>query len=584
MTEQIGECIGNYTPFPDDYPLRQELIDYGRQVLDGSIIACPKHKWACERFRRDLGREGTDEFPYLFDQSRALDFLNWMKLFKHRKGPLDGQRIDPHIIQKFIFGNIYGWIHKATEYRRFRRGYWQVGKKNAKSQSLACVGSYELMAFGQGASEVYCAASKTDQAKLVWDETEAMLKGCDELRGRYTVSYGRIRHPKSGSIMRALSKEDRRTGDGLNPQCGIVDEYHCHEDTAIYDVMVSGMVARPQPLIMIITTAGLDLNNPCYRIEYQYVSDILNPNRPITNDRYFVMINELEKDDEGNLVDDIRDERAWPKANPIVCSYPEGLDSLREMVSAALDAPEKMREFLTKNMNVWVDAKPQGYMDMAKWALCKGVVPDLRGRACVLGVDLSAKIDLTSVSFEFHLDDGKYVVLSHSFMPEDKLAEKRKVDKVPYDLWVKQGYISPTPGAVVDYRFMKQYILDRFQQSGWVKGEMPYDEWNAGQFPQDMQDEGFTPVAISQTIKGLNDATKDLREQAYQKNVIHDGNPVLTWAMGNAVTRVDSQGNIMLDKSKARERIDPVAALMNSHVRAMAAQPKKPLGPQVLIF
>jgi phage terminase large subunit-like protein len=544
--------------------LKQWLIDYCHDVLNGDIIACQKHKWACRRFLRDVEREGTDEFPYVLDEEKALRFLNWMTLFKHTKGKLAGQRIEPAPIQVFVFGNIYGWVHKETGLRRFKKAYWQVARKNAKSQSLACVGSYEAFAFGESMAEVYIGATKTEQSKIVWNEIKAQIQGCDFLKGKYKIAYGKIEHLKSGSFIAALSKDAGKTGDGLNVQCGIIDEYHAHSTSEIYDVLVSGMGARPQPLMMIITTAGFELQHPCYSVEYQYVSKILDPDNPIENDEYFVMINELDKDD------DIKDERNWEKANPILCSYEEGIAYLRGELKAALDVPEKMRNFLTKNMNVWVNMRENGYMDMSKWAAC-GQDFDLsivEGLECTVGVDLSAKIDLTSVGFEFK-KDGKYIVLSHSFMPEDTLDRKRRMDKVPYDLWVQQGWITTTPGAVVDYNFIKSYIKQFEQQYNVKIREICADPWNATQFMQDMEAEGYTVVEIRQGIQTLGGATKDFREQVYQGNVIHNNNPVLTWALSNAVTRQDANENIMLDKSKSTERIDPIAAVINAHVRAM---------------
>lgn len=564
-----------YKPFPMDYPILDDLIEYSRAVLDGEVVACKKHRWACKRFLDDLDKQGTSKFPYIFNQEKALLFLNWMKLFRHRKGTLVGQRIDPHPIQKFIFSNIYGWVHMDTGYRRFNKAYWQVGRKNAKSQSLSCVGSYELMAFGENASEVYCAATKKDQAKIVWSETEAMLRECKELKGKYRVAYNTIYHDKSGSTMRALSKEDKKTGDGFNPQCGVIDEYHAHETTEIYDVIDSGMGARPQPLLMIITTAGHELNNPCYRVEYDLVARILDPNHPYENDQYFAMVNELDKDDEGELVDDVKDPACWEKANPIAASYPEGRKYIADRLNIAFEVPEKMTDVLTKNFNVWVNAREHGYMNLAKWAACKvDAMPDLTGKECYIGVDLSTKIDLTSVGFIFPLDGGKFVVLSHSFMPEETFHSKLKTDKVPYDLWERQGWLTVTDGAVVDYRYIEKYIEDRVEQNGWAVQELCVDPWNATQFNSEMMDNGYEVVEIIQGIKTLAGPTKDFRDQVYQGNIIHDGNPVLAWAMGNAVSRKDHNQNIMLDKEKSRQRIDPVAALMNAYARAMHVEPK----------
>jgi phage terminase large subunit-like protein len=546
--------------------LKQWLIDYSHDVLNDEIVSCQKHKWSCERFLRDIEREGTDEFPFLFSEESAMKFLKWMTLFKHTKGKLQGEHIEPHSIQIFVFGNIYGWVHRDTGLRRFKKGYWQVARKNAKSQSLSCVGSYESMALGENMSEVYIGATKTDQAKIVWNETKAQIQACDHLKKKYEVKYGKIQHLKSASFIAPLSKDAGKTGDGLNVQCGIIDEYHAHPTSEMYDVLVSGTGARSQPLMMIITTAGFELDHPCYSIEYNYVSSILDPNNPIENESYFVMVNELDKDD------NIKDPSVWEKANPIICSYTEGVEFLKGELQAALDVPEKMRNFLTKNMNRWVDQKDNGYMPMDKWKECATELPNLKGKECFVGVDLSKKIDLTSITFEFLLDNGRYAILSHSFMPEDTLVTKRKTDKVPYDLWVQRGWITLTDGAVVDYSYIRSYVEDTAKKNGWVIKEVCYDPYNATQFAQDMEHAGYEVVEIRQGVQSLSEPTKNFRERVLEKKVLHNDDPVLSWAVGNAVYRQDHNENIMLDKDKSRQRIDPIAATINAHVRAMVLQ------------
>lgn len=543
--------------------LTYELIEYSKQVINGDIVACQKHKWACQRFLNDLERAGTEEFPYIFDEKKAERFLDWMRLFKHRKGVLAGQHIEPHIIQKFVFGNIYGWVHKDSGLRRFNKAYWQMGRKNAKSQGLGCVGSYEASAFGEPYAEVYTAGVKKEQSKIVWDEIHDMIMGNPDLRDRFKVAYGVITHIKSGSTISAMSKEDKKDGDGTNPQCGIIDEYHAHPTSEFYDIIDSGMGARAQPLLMIITTAGFNLNNPCYSVEYKYVSRILDPDDEVENDRYFVMINELDKDD------DIKDHKNWEKANPILCSYKEGREYLANQLKIALDVPERMRTFLTKNMNVWVDAKDDGYMQMNKWNVCKSSLIDLRQYPLWVGIDLSTTTDLTSVGLVFRLDDGRFAVKQHSFMPEDKLYERMNSDKVPFDLWEKQGYLTTTPGAVVDYSFIEQYLLDLLEE-GYDIQEVNYDRWNATQFAQIMSSHGFLMVEIPQTISHLSSPTKEFRKEVFAGNVIHFDDPLLNWAMGNAVQKQDAQENIMLDKSKSTERIDPVVAIINAFSRAMS--------------
>lgn len=553
--------------------LREKLLAYCNDILNDRPLSCQKHKWACLRFIHDTERENTDDFPYLFDDEKAERFFAWMRLFKHRKGVLKGQHIEPDPIQLFVFGNVYGWYHRATKYRRYNKMYWQVARKNGKSQSLACVGTYELMAFNEGeAQEVYCAATKSEQAKIVYDEAVAMLDGCPDLARRYKEAYGRIKHIKTGSVMRALSEEDRKTGDGLNPQCGIIDEYHAHETSETYDVIDSGMGARTQPLLAVITTAGFDLNNPCYRVEYDLVSKILDPDNPVRLENYFAMVNELDKDENGELSDDIKDEKNWIKANPIICSYPEGVDYLRKKAAESLEAPEKMRNFLTKHMDVWVQQRECGYLNLARWAACKGELPDLKGSACFVGLDLSAKLDLTSVAFEFPIED-KYAVLGHSFMPEETFEAKMKTDKVPYDRWVAEGWLTLTPGAVTDYRAVLAYVRERAAAQSWMIVEWCVDPWGTMQLAADLADDGATVVEIVQGIKTLSEPTKDFRDMVHAGRVVHDGNPVISWALGNAIAdEVDRNKNIILNKKKSRQRIDPAAAIMNAHVRAMGRQ------------
>jgi len=329
------------------------------------------------------------------------------------------------------------------------------------------------------------------------------------------------------------------------------------------------MKTRTQPLLIIITTAGFDLNNPCYAAEYDYISKILDPDNPIDNDRYFAIVCELDKDEQGELIDNIKDESVWVKANPINTKTQEGIASIRAELQIAIDKPEKMRDFLTKSMDVWVNQRESGYMAMGKWAACKGVLPDLNGKVCYVGLDLSAKIALTSVGFEFPIGD-KYYVFSHSFIPRDTLEQKMKTDRVPYDRWVNEGWITATPGAVVDYRLVRDYVTNTAKERGWYIEEICGDPWGFLQIGNDFIDAGYTVIEIVQGIKTLSEPTKDFRDMVYVNRVIHDGNPVLAWAVGNAIAEAtDRNQNLILTKKKSKEQIDPIASLINAHVRAM---------------
>lgn len=547
--------------------LGERVLNYVNDILDGTIPACQKHIWACRRFLNDLERTQDDECPFYFDVDQLYDFYEWAKQFKHFKGVIAGQHIELTDFQLFISANIFCFLNKVTDKRRFLRVFIELARKNAKSQFLALIGSYITFLSDQQ-EECYIAGWDRQQSSLVYNDILKQLSANEILTGKFKDAYGKITHLRSGSIIVPLSKEAKKTGDGTNPSIGIVDEYHAHDTSEIYDVIDSGMGARENTLMFIITTAGFNINGPCYK-EYKYCSQILDPENPIDNDEYFIIICELDIDD------DIKDENVWIKSNPIVATYEAGMKKLRSDLKIALDNPEKMRSFLTKRMNRWVDQKPNGYMDMSKWNACGRKIDweELRGQEVVIGVDLSAKIDLTSINFETKKE--KYLIKNHSFMPEDTLALRERTDKAHYRLWESQGWITATPGAVVDYSFIKAYILEKEKIYNLKIKEICADPWNATQFMQDMENEGYTVVEIRQGIPTLGGPTKDFREQAYQGNLEHDDSPVLAFAMANAVTRSDANDNIMLDKSKSTERIDPAAAAINSHVRAMVIQPNK---------
>ena len=554
--------------------LTDELIQYSKGCIADTRHVCQKHRWACERFLNDLKKSGTKDFLYIFDEEKALRFFEWAALHKHTKGVLAGEPIEFTPIQRFIFGNVYGWVHQDTGLRRFRKAYWQVARKNAKSQSLAIVGDYELMALGEPMSEVYIGATKSMQAKIIYNEVVAMLKRCPLLKGKWHESYGVIRHPKSDSILRALSKDDGKTGDGLNPQCGLIDEYHAHPTDEILEVINTGMVARRQPLLFIITTAGTNFGGPCYRVEYPLVEKILDPSLDFDVADYFCMVNELDRDQEGNLIDDVKDEECWVKANPIAATYPEGLANIRSKLASALESPEKMESFLTKNMNLWVNQSAMSYMDMAKWkerGAITEIPVDTYGRSAYVGIDLSKRIDLTAAGIILPIDvDGifKYVVRAHGFIPEDTVAVHEKTDKVPYRAWAKAGYLTITPGDVVDYRFIESWIHETTDDLGVNVKELCYDPYNATHFAQDFDAQGITTVEVRQGMRTLSEPTKAFREEAYRGNILHEPNPLLDWAISNAVTKRDHNENIILDKEKSTNRIDPIAAVINAFSRA----------------
>ena len=438
-----------------------------------------------------------------------------------------------------------------------------------KTQLLALISSY--IAFnGNEQQECYVAGWTSEQSKNLYQDLEFQLGGCDKLKGKYKTSYGQVTVNRDKSFIKPLTRESRKTGDGTNPALGICDEYHAHETSEIYDVLLSGMGARPQPLMLIITTAGFNMQAPCYTVEYKMVCKIINPAYPdIDDDEYFVLICELDEDD------DIKDESVWPKANPIVCTYEEGWNGIRSALKSALISPEKMRDFLTKRMNKWVNMRESGYMAMDKWDKAKRdfTMEDFRGKDCILGIDLSVRNDLTSIGFEFS-KDGEYYVFQHSFMPEDKFQERMSRNNIPFDIWVhnedpNKETLTLCSGSVIDYNDVYAYIKHVEYEYDLNILEVAYDPYNATQFVQRLEEDGYICIEVRQGALTLNEPTKDFRDQVYDGTLHHNGDGLLTWAIGNAVTRQNTQEYILLDKAKSEDKIDPAAALMNAHYRAM---------------
>lgn len=562
-----------------------QLIEYAVLCLNDTrltenedYISCQKHKQACRRFLDDIKKSEARNvqeisFPYIWDEEEAQKIVDWFSLLKHSKGDLAGQSIILTPWQRFCLCQIYGWRHEETGRKRFKQSFIEVGRKNAKSQMEAGVALYEISTQSTKNGEVYeyyTAGTKRDQSKIIFNECQLMLHG-SSLRSKFKLTRDRIEHIKTGSFIKALCKEDGQKGDGTNPAGLILDEYHQHQTTEFYDL---GLGANTkESLLMIITTAGVDLTYPCYVQEYAYCSRILDPDVDVWNESYFVDILELDPNDYENQ-DNIADERLWWKANPIRMSYENGRSKIREAFEIAKEIPEKMTAFLTKMLNVWVQAQENGYMDMAKWKKCQvdGIPINTRGMSVYVGFDMSAKIDLTSVAFIIPFQSGeydstgkeviKYIVYSHSFIPNRaKMAERKRKDKVDYDAWERMGFLTVTNTPIVDQNAVMQYVMNTCRENGWEIECLCFDPANAAKLMLDLSNEGYIVEEVFQSHKSLNESTQGFREQAYCRNIVYTYNPLLNYAMSNAVIR-QNQGLIKIDKDATTKRIDPVDAVL----------------------
>lgn len=552
----------------------ESIKQYAEKCICNEITSGKKHKWACRRFLENADRFETDQdYPYYWSEESAQNIIDWFALLRHSKGVLSGQPIVLTEWQKFRICQIYGWKRKKDGRRRFKKTFTEVARKNAKSQEEAGIALYEISVMAtknQEVYELYTAGVKREQSKIVFNEAGLMLKG-SPLRSKFKVTRDSIEHIRTGSFIKPLSKEDGKSGDGTNPAGLIIDEYHQHPTTEFYDLGLGS--STKEPLLMIITTAGKDLTFPCYVTEYTYCSKILDPGTDVKNEEYLVDICEMDPEDYEDI-GKLGNEKLWEKANPIRMSYEEGMDKIRGEYKIAKEIPEHMTSFLTKCLNVWVQAKENGYMDMGKWKACEveELPIDTRKMSVYVGFDMSAKTDLTSVAFIIPFQSGqfdsegkeivKYIVYSHSFIPNrEKLAERKAKDKVDYDAWERMGFLTVTDTPIVDQSAVMKYVMKTCEKNEWAAECLCFDPANAAKLMMDLSEEGYTVEEVFQSHKSLNESTQGFREQVYCKNILYTYNPLLNYAMSNAVIK-QREGLIKIDKDATTKRIDPVDALL----------------------
>lgn len=522
---------------------------YIDDVLSGEIPACNWVRLACERQRRDLER--TD-WRWRFDEARAAHVARFIELLPHVKGEWARGRgtIVLAAWQCFVLTTVFGWVNEAG-HRRFKKAYTEIPRKNAKSTLSSGVGLYLLTADDEPGAEVYSAATTRDQAKIVWGDARAMTIASPMFRRRFGVETGAhsIFVSNENASFRPLSRDQGGNLDGLNLHGGIVDEFHGHKDRAIWDVMVTAMGSRSQPLLWAITTAGFDRAGICYE-ERSYVLKILSG--VIEDDEYFAVVYTIDADD------DWADPACWQKANPNwgVSVKPEAIE--RE-ARKALQMASAQNNFLTKHLNVWVNADT-AWMEMRAWDACADEslsLDDFAGEECILALDLASKVDIAD-KVRMFLRDGIYYVFAEHYLPERAV---EMASNSQYDGWRRDGWLTVTDGEVTDYDVIEDGVREdcvRFDVR-----DVAYDPFQATQLSTRLADRGFPMTEYGQTVRNMSEPMKELEAMILQKRIDFETDPVLQWMFGNVVAKVDAKDNIFPRKERNEAKIDgPVALIM----------------------
>lgn len=535
------------------HPHTRRAIKYANDVVSGKIPACRYTILSCQRFLDDLERK---DFPYHLNRNRAERFCEFIEMMPHVKGKWAGTQLKIEPWQSFIIVNLYGW-EDANNLRRFRRALVFVPRKQGKTTMVVPVGLGMLTIEAEPGSEIYCGATSEAQADEVFRPAKAMAERAKGFKQAYGVSIA------ASSIFRedGLSFFKRligKPGEGQSPYCAIHDEYHEHKTSDQVDSMDTGMGARQEPLQFIITTAGSDTSSPCKEL-YDYAANVLEGH--FQNEQFFAQIYGIDVE-----TDDWTDFNVWKKANPnIGVSVSE--EYLRGKLAEAIQRTSLQNTVKTKHLNMWVNAGV-GWINMAKWnsnADSSLALENFDGCPCWIGIDLASKIDLTAMMFLIY-DNGVWYLFGKYYLPEDTI---ELPGNEHYQRWQMDGHLVGTPGARTDYAYLEEDLLKVYETL--QVQEIVYDPREAEYLMQSIREQVSCPVVeMTQSAAVLSEPMKEFEAQYLAGNLLHNGDPVLTWAAGNVMLKEARNKLYYPAKSNVASKIDPIVAAVMAMARAKA--------------
>jgi phage terminase large subunit-like protein len=567
---------------------------YAADVVEGRIAACKWVRLACQRHQRDLARaaaadvdaDAAADFPYIFDPE-LVDVVTgrtyhpvrrvcgFAELMPHIKGDwaARGECISLEPWQVFVFASIYGWVHRDTHKRRFWKADIFVPRKNAKSTKAAVIGLYGLTLDREFGAEVYSGATSRDQALEVFRPARLMATANTEFRREYGV----VPNVSNLAVLDTNSKFEPvigKPGDGASPSVALVDEYHEHATSELYDTMWTGMGARKQPLLVVITTAGSNIGGPCYQhqVELQKILE-----GAVVDDRRFGIIYTIDRDD------DWTDPAVLAKANPGLGASIAAEKLIADQAEAVRD-PRKQAVFKTKHLNLWVNAaSPWINVEALERAGDSALDADeFKGESCWHGLDLASKQDIASKAKLFRRAvDGldHYYLFTRHWLPQ---AAVQKPENEHYRDWVARGALEQTPGNMIALRAIQESVEADAELH--MVAEVAMDAWGSREIAPNLQEQGFTVVDVPMTTRNLSEPMKLIAALIDDGRFHHDGNPATVWMFANVEVFEDRNGNIFPRKASAEKKIDAAVAAIIAMGRAMLGEPPDDIVPEVIVL
>ena len=538
----------------EDYPHSRDALIYAYDVVKEHQPACKEVKQACQRFIDDL--QGLD--GYWYSPQKAEKVCTFIEKLPHTKGKWAAKK-ESLILerwQKFIACNIFGWIDE-NELRRFRKVYLKVPRKNGKSLFVAAIGHYMFSQDDEYGAEIYCGATTEKQAwevftpaKIMAQRTPRYIKKCN-----IEVNAKTLTILANGSKFAPLIG---KPGDGASPSCAIADEYHEHQTDEFVSTMETGMGARDQPLLLMVTTAGDNIAGPCYDTETECKKML---DGVFSDEREFAVIYGID------VEDDWTSESALIKANP---NYDVSItgEFLRAQQDQAKRNANKQNAFKRKHMNMWVGAHT-AFFNLEEVNSCAEMlqIEDYIDDDCIIAVDLASRVDVVATPLLFFkMIEGKrhYYYFSKFYIPEETVFEDGNEH---YQRWVNDKHLIATDGNEVDFTEIQSDIESDL--GAYSAREVTYDPWRATQLAQGLQNKGATIVEFRNTVANMSPAMYEL-EAAIKSGRFHfDGNPMMTWMFSNVVAKIDAKDNVYPRKQKPQQKIDGVVAAIMAIGRAM---------------
>ena len=543
---------------------RDPVTTYARKVVQGKIPAGSPVRAACQRHLNDL--EKAADRGFFFDLEKVERVVGFFRdVLRLNGGEYEGEPYHLFDWEAFVAGSLFGWVD-AEGFRRFQIAYIETAKGSGKSPLVAGIGLYGLVADGEMRAEVYAAATKKDQAMILFRDAVAMVDQSPILSGEIKKS-GRgdqvwnLQYLKNGSFFKPISSDEGQSGP--RPHLGLIDEVHEHKTPHAINMMIAGFKFRNQPMVIMITNSGSNKKSPC-GVRHDYGIKVAS--EQVIDDRQFAYICALDAGD-----DPFKSEKCWHKVNP---SLRYGLPKkkyLRAQVKNAIGMPSDEAVVRRLNFCEWTEAH-NPWISSDVWNNARRVYDwrDLAGRRAYGGLDLGSTTDLTGLVLWIEpIEAGEpWHLVSFAWLPEEGLGRKEDMDKVPYFAWKTAGLLKTTPGRAISKRFILQHIVEL--------GEIfdiqciAYDRWRMQDLIQMAADDGYDLpelVPFGQGYKDMSPALEMFETALLNNEVVHDGHPIMTMCAANAVTTQDPAGNRKMDKIKATGRIDlMVAAVMGAGV------------------